>query len=218
MSAFGRITVGCMGGLAAVATKYLGQDHAYFLRLLDLDDRVKIANLLFGYEIMAPFLIFLGGLVGWASYENHRLKLLAIAVAAPALITTWAGGATTATKFALDLISPAHAQGTASDAAQASPSAIEGIKLFFGIGKDEERYRVIAGTFKDRMLAQAKAEAIHKFDPAWNVHVLQPKSGAEQWTVVVGDYLPYPEAKQLKASIVGAKLTNDVFITSSPWP
>jgi hypothetical protein len=206
-----------LGGLAAVASKYLGQDHAYFLRLLDLGDQVKIANLLFGYEIMAPFLIFLGGLVGWASYENHRIKLLAIAVAAPALITTWAGGATTATKFALDVISPALAQGTSTDV-QGGPSAIEGIKLFFGIGKDEERYRVVAGTFKDQSLAQAKAEAIRKFQPAWNAHVLQPKVGADQWAVVVGGYLPYPEAKRLKASILGAKLTDDAFLTSAPWP
>jgi hypothetical protein len=73
---------------------------------------------------------------------------------------------------------------------------------------------VVAGTFKDQSLAQAKAEAIRKFQPAWNAHVLQPKVGADQWAVVVGGYLPYPEAKRL----VGAKLTNDAFLTSAPWP
>lgn len=213
LSGIGRGLVGCLGGLAAVISKYLGQDHAYYLRLLDLgNQQIKIDNLWLGYKIMSPSLVFLGALMAWASYENHRVKLLAIAVAAPALITTWAGGATSATKFAFDFVSPALAADASVEVGE-KVSVGNGLKLFFGIGKDEERYHVVAGSYKNKTDAALVAEKIIKKDPTLPVFVGERRPNNEFYPVIVGGYSSYSDAAKIKDKIKDLNLTPEPYLT-----
>jgi hypothetical protein len=213
LSGFWRAVIGCLGGAAAVASKYLGQDHAYYLRMLDQGMQSKIDHLWIGYYIMAPLLVFLGALVAWASYEHHRVKLLAIAVAAPALITTWAGGATTATKFTWSIFSPAYAE--SSNPTNQKSAVGEAVKLWFGIGRDEQQYRVVVGSFKDPAAAASKAAQINKVDPTWKATVGDRRLFNEYYPVVIGGFASYPAAKALKDSVSDKLGTDDVFLAPS---
>jgi len=213
LSGVWRCVIGSLGGLAAVISKYLGQDHAYYLRLLDLENQqIKIDNLWLGYKIMGPSLLFLGALMAWASYENHRVKLLAIAVAAPALITTWAGGATSATKFAFNFVSPAIAA-DASVAVNENVTVGNALKLFFGIGKDEERYRVVVGSYKDRTDAAIVAEKITKRDPSLKVFIGEKRPNNDFYPVIVGGYVPYSEAAKLKDRVKDFSITPEPYLS-----
>ena len=213
LSGITRGIIGCFGGLAAVISKYLGQDHAYYLRLLDLgNQQIKIDNLWLGYKIMSPSLVFLGALLAWASYENHRVKLLAIAVAAPALITTWAGGATSANKFAFNFVAPAYAADASIDVGE-KVSVTNGLKLFFGIGKDEERYHVVAGSYKNKTDAALVAEKIIKREPSLNAFIGERRPNNEYYPVIVGDYTSYSEAAKLKDKVKDLSLTPEPYLT-----
>jgi hypothetical protein len=213
LTGFWRAVIGCLGGAAAVASKYLGQDHAYYLRMLDQGMQSKIDNIWIGYYIMTPLLVFLGALVAWASYEHHRVKLLAIAVAAPALITTWAGGATAATKFTWNIFSPAYAESSAPS--DQKSSVRDAIKLWFGIGRDEQQYRVVVGSFKDPAAAAVKATQINKTDPTLKATVGERRLFNEYYPVVVGGYAPYPTAKALKDQVSDKLGTDDVYLAPS---
>jgi hypothetical protein len=212
ISGFGRCIIGAFGGLAAVASKYLGQDHSYYLRMLDLGNQSKIDNLWIGYYIMAPLLLFLGALVAWASYENHRLKLLAIAVAAPALITTWAGGATSVTKFAFSFIDQASAQ-TQMQNAVVKPGLGDGIKLWFGIGRDEQKYRVVVGSFKKPEDALLAATKINKTAPDLKAFVGEKAPGNDYYAVVISDFLTYPDAKKVLERASKIDAVDDAYLS-----
>lgn len=168
------------------------------------------------YEIMVPALMFLGALIAWASYENHRMKLLAIAVAAPALITTWAGGATAATKFAFGIVDTAVAGDETGTATDNQVSVGNALKLFFGIGKDEERYRVVVGSFKDKSDAAIFADKIRKTNPGVEVYVSERRGENEFFPVIVGGYASYPEASNLRSKIRDATGIRDVFLSPKP--
>ena len=73
---------GIVGGVVAVATKFLGQD-IYWLRVLS-DTRAadQIHGMTVFYIGLAIVLCFLGGAFAIASRENHEMKLLAIAISA----------------------------------------------------------------------------------------------------------------------------------------
>src|ERR1700682_797179 len=83
---------GVLGGAVAVFSKYLGQDHYWVRVMIDTREYAQIPGLIFFYVVLLVFLCFLGGVFAVASDETKKLKLLAIAVSAPALITTWLGG------------------------------------------------------------------------------------------------------------------------------
>lgn len=84
--------VGGIGGLAAICTKYLGQDHQFVVSALAVDNTDAVLTMAIGYAIIGPILIFLGAVFGWASGEQNKIKLLALGISAPALVTTYAGG------------------------------------------------------------------------------------------------------------------------------
>ena len=86
-----RILIGVLGGLAATITKFLGQDFERVFTDAGVN-LINATNALYGYTFLSLVLAFLGGLCAWAVSERHRVKLLAIAVAAPAIITTYTGG------------------------------------------------------------------------------------------------------------------------------
>lgn len=93
MSNIERIIIGLLGGLSAVLVKFLGQDFSTIQNNWMNLAPEQLVYYEVGYIILTPILMFLGAVIAWAATdETKRLKLIAIAVAAPAMITTWSGG------------------------------------------------------------------------------------------------------------------------------
>lgn len=118
--------VGGIGGLAAICTKYLGQDHHFVVSALAVDNTDAVLTMAIGYAIIGPILIFLGAVFGWASGEQNKIKLLALGISAPALVTTYAGGQSMFdTRVAAEIRSiesaPSFASGSTSLLGQMSP-------------------------------------------------------------------------------------------------
>ena len=87
-----RLLVGGLGGLAAVLVRYLSRDHDIILLSTESDIPLaakEFGKLWAGYFVFTPIMIFLGAMIGWISEETHKVKLFALGVSAPALITTY---------------------------------------------------------------------------------------------------------------------------------
>ena len=170
-------------GLIAVVSKFIAQD-LYFVRIsIDTRQFEQLYGMVASYALLTIGLCFLGVVLAIASRENSEMKLLAIAVSAPALITTWLGGATpdtsAATKRVAEIVLPiasAEAAEANSTKSQASSGFWEGFKIPFGIGKDEQRYRVVVGSFKDPAAAAAKAGS-------GSIRLIQPSRRASATSV-----------------------------------
>nr|MBX2809554.1 hypothetical protein [Cellvibrionaceae bacterium] len=107
-----KISIGAIGGLAAVCVKFLGQDYDFIVsQAANLTDE-QLLGYKIGYSLLTPILMFLGAVIAWTSDEEKRMKLIALAIAAPAIITTWSGGVKTdAPKIAANFFIPsAHAE------------------------------------------------------------------------------------------------------------
>jgi hypothetical protein len=167
-------------------------------------------------------LCLIGAILAVASEENQKMKLLAIAVSAPAIITTWLGGAKADTSTTAKVITgwvipitSASAQGTSNQFGSDSNSGFwSGFKIPFGIGKDEQRYRVIAGSFQNTADAERKVEEIKQLGV--KAFVGNPMPGNPYFPVVVSDYLPYPEAAKIKDQVNKLLSINDAYL--SPYP
>jgi hypothetical protein len=88
-----RAIIGGLGGFAAILVKYLSHDHAAVVSYIStpvaaLPAGANLLSIVWGYLILTPILIFLGAIIGWVSYERHRVKLFFLGVSAPALVTT----------------------------------------------------------------------------------------------------------------------------------
>lgn len=217
----GRILWGILGGTTAVGSKFIGQD-LYWLRVfLDTKAYDSIWGLGVTYVITLVILAFIGAVVACASGENHRMKLLAMAISAPALITTWLGGATADTrrfpKSFGDLLAPAaFAQDTS--ATKSDSGFLDGVKIFFGIGKDESRYRVVVGSFTNQTQAALFAEKVKREAPGLNVYVGERQPNNEYYPVVVGGYLPYPEARRLRDDVSALPSVRDAaYLSPYRW-
>jgi hypothetical protein len=139
-SNFERVIVGGLGGLAAVLVKYISQDHAAVVQFISTHTKAglplsTIVDIVGGYFILAPIVIVLGAMIGWVSSETQRLKLFALGVSAPALITTLSSG--NSVKVALLEPSSAYAQST--------PDLSANISSLFG-GTDKP-YAIYVGSF-----------------------------------------------------------------------
>ena len=230
-SVFSSILIGALGGLAAVSVKYLGQDHSFVTQNLQLGQTANLWALLIGYIILTPILMFLGGLLACMSGEVNRMKLLAIGVAAPALITTWAGGATpdhppinaggANSAHLIDnfsLVSPAFAQENINPKNRGNLNATRAIKLFFGIGKQDQRYWTIVGSYRESELEQAResAAAINQADPSFGAFVGKNQPGNPYFPVIVGSYLPYSKANKLKERALALDVVTDAYLSAYP--
>jgi SPOR domain len=210
-----RGTWGLLGGSAAVVSKFIAQD-LHFVRIsIDTRQTEQLYGMMASYALLTIGLSFLGIVLAIASRENSEMKLLAIAVSAPALITTWLGGAIPDTQkhAALFLWPITSAEAAEQTAKQSSASAFwEGFKIPFGIGKDEQRYRVIIGSFKDPAIAAAKADQVNKIDPSLKASVGDKRMFNDYYPVVVGGYAVYPEARALKDKVADKLGIDDVYL------
>ena len=238
-----RAIIGSLGGLAAICVKYVGQDHNFVTKLIqsgDLHDMDLVLALFVGYAILTPMLMFLGALIAWGSSERNRLKLLALGVAAPALITTWAGGtksyqpSTATTEFRstltessrnFNLFPIAHAadkedkidsqkNGEIEETKSDKSAIIQGIELFFGYGKEPQKYWVVVGSYIDRAEAEVHAERINKEEPSLRAFVGNSRPGNKYLPVIVGGYLPLDEARAIMRKARALDSVDDAFLSA----
>ena len=238
MGGLERMFIGCMGGLAAVCVKFLGQDYFYVVQNCTNLTAEQVRAYAIGYIILTPILIFLGGLLSWASDdETKRLKLLAIAISAPALITTWAGATKPPTKpeklpsiseklpvmqeklpstsWQISISEKAYAaeQGNPESKDQSTlNSVVEGIGIFFGYGREIKKFWVVAGSHRDYEQARAQRISINNEDPSMDAFVGPPNSNG-YYAVVLGQALPLEEAKDRKQKASKLKSVKDVFLS-----
>lgn len=199
--------IGALGGLLASASKILAWDVQQLAALVDQGNTVDLTELRVTIFIFTPILMFLGGLVGWASGETHRIKLLAIGCAAPALIAPWTtakfhtakvGALMSQVSFAI--IAPAYAQ--SDQPINQRGTFATGLGALFGlVDPKDEKYWVIVGARKDPTDAKALADSLNQVAPNIDAFVGSPRTNESGYPVIVGgpeSYLPYAAAKALQ--------------------
>lgn len=216
VTASGRVAIGVLGGISAVVVKFLGQDYNLVTEQYRLLTSDMIMDLAIAYIILTPLLMFLGGVLAWVSRDANPRQLLAIGVAAPAIITTFAGG-TKGGEFEAALLAPvtaAHAQAPVEERERTVLDRIEkGVGYFFGYGREVKNYWVVVGSFPDRDQAQKKADEINRESSDLSAFVgFQSKQGI--WPVIVG-YGTYGEAKTIKEKALNLDSVDDAFLSPS---
>ena len=225
-----RVAVGGLGGIAATCVKYLSQHHEKVSSLIENDQWPKAYAILFGLAIFAAVLFFLGGLIGWASKESHSLKLLALGISAPALVTTWASArpdqiaAGQADKIAYELHS------TVVQTAQASETNIPkfilstaensyGLTILDGLndvlGRDaiSPNYWVVVGSFLELENAVEHAKRINSEAPDMKAFVGKRKPGNKFYPVIVGKFTNREGAEALLAKAQKLKAVTKVYLS-----
>jgi SPOR domain len=214
MTGLQRALIGATGGILAVLTKYLAQDHAWVSHWANIHDP-HLYDIILGYAILTPILVILGGAVAGFSDEVNKFKLLAMGVAAPALITTMGpiaqpGPAASSTPPAVNHnIGPAGwsfplspigiAIAANNDFRMAEATAIQkGVEAFFGAGKGEPRFWVIVGSFRDKTAAETLVSNINEQNPSMKAFVGKRMPNNEFYPVIVGDFVTLSEATRLR--------------------
>jgi hypothetical protein len=203
-----RCFIGGLGGTSAAVVKFLGQDYASLVAGRFNPDQVDL--LLIGYIVLVPLLLFLGASLAAVSYEDNRIKLLAIGVAAPALITTFAGGEKSLRLTDLSPMAAAYAADSPSKQAndEGLPGKIvRGLGFALGVGRAPQRYWVVVGSFQNRETAEDFSRTIDfelKEQPSLAnqgafVGIQNPTS--KVYPVIVGAYSPYAEAERLRTQV-----------------
>jgi hypothetical protein len=228
MSNIEKAVLGALGGLSAVLVKFLGQDYANVVAYAANLTADQLLAYKVGYGLLTPILMFLGAFVAWLCDEKKRIKVVALAVAAPAMITTWSGGQKADTLAFNDMfVSTSYAQVADSVKEKISPvnpDAItkkstwqqiqSGVGAFFGYGKEPQRYWVIVGSYKDKDAAQQFADKINAEDRTLNAWVGLKLPGNDYHPVIVGDYVFLSDAKELKRRALATKSIKDAYFST----
>jgi hypothetical protein len=229
MSNIEKAILGALGGFSAVLVKFLGQDFANVVAHASNLTADQLLSYKIGYGLLAPILMFLGGFAACLSDEKKRIKIVAFAVAAPALITTWAGGQKFEVASALEvpLVTSAYAQ--TREAAKETfkienPDVISdkttfqhiqnGIGVFFGYGNQPPKYQVIVGSFNDMVAAQQFADRINAVDRTLTAWVGPKGQPNDMYPVIVGDYSSLSEAKELRRKALATKFVREVYFST----
>ena len=222
-----KVLIGALGGLSAVCVKFLGQDYNTLIEHGANLSADQLFAMKIGYGVLTPILVFLGALLAWVSEEPNRLKLLAIGIAAPALITTWSGGtksSDTAMNLSFNLISPAYA---IEQKQEAGPSifnnpmvrsyehwwsaSLDGVKMFFGYGKEIKHYYVVVGSFKSYQQAKQHAQAVNQRNPRLNAHI-GTKTDNNFYPVVLGEPALLSVANPIKEKVNASRIVTDAYL------
>lgn len=229
MSSIEKAILGALGGFSAVLVKFLGQDYA---NVVDNVANLSADQLLaykVGYGLLTPILMFLGAFIAWLSDEQKRIKVVALAIAAPAIITTWSGGHKSNHSLAFHDFFVASAYAQSENAANvkiepANPDSVtekdtwrqiqKGVGTFFGYGKEPQKYWVIVGSFKDKDAAQKFADKLNAEDKTLNAWVGLRLPGNDFYPVIVGDYAYLSEAKERRRQALGSKQIKDAYFST----
>lgn len=228
MTRLEKAVLGALGGLSAVLVKFLGQDYGIVVSNASNLTADQMVNYQIAYGLLTPILMFLGGFVAWISDETNRMKIVALAIAAPAMVTTWSGGQKSDLQASLLLpVSSAYAQGV--DPAKSGipvekPGTVTeqsawdriqgGVGVFFGYGKEPKKYWVIVGSFKDRAQAQQFADKINAEDVTLNAWIGVKVPPNDYFPVIVGTYSYLSEAKALQTKAVATRTITDAYLSS----
>jgi hypothetical protein len=227
MSATERAVLGALAGLCAVLVKFLGQDYANVVANAANLTADQLLSYKVGYGLLTPILMFLGAFVAWTSDERKRMKIVALAVAAPAMITTWSGGHKPALQADALLPMPsAYAQPAPSNANVRieNPDQVtergawqqiqDGVGVFFGYGKQPQKYWVIVGSHKDRSEAQRFADRVNSENKTLNAWVGLRIPPNQYYPVIVGGYSPLSEARELRQRALATKIIKDAYLSA----
>jgi len=229
MSNIEKAILGALGGFSAVLVKFLGQDYANVVAHAANLTADQWLGYKIGYGILTPILMFLGAFVAWISEEQKRIKIVALAIAAPAMVTTWSGGQKVESPLAFNglLVPSAYAQplNPAEEGGKAQyPDTItekdawqqiqNGVGIFFGYGKQPPKYWVIVGSYKDKDAAQQFAEKVNTENKTLDAWVGIKLPGNDYYPVIVGGYSYLSEAKELKRKALATKAIKEVYFST----
>jgi hypothetical protein len=227
LSATERVLLGGSAGAISVMCKFLAQDYNLLKAAATLSPE-QILNLQVGYAVLTPILMIMGGFIAWISQENNRMKLVALAISAPALFTTMAGGGdriggATSSKAAgvglLEYLVPtAHAQVSAAttepkarDAGRPAPQEVSSTasapaKFDPSVGRVPPPKQPAIPASPEDITA---AERVRRGVSAWFGHGIEPP----RYRVIVGSYIGPLNAQRFAESInkTSPELTAAVF-------
>lgn len=212
-----RIIIGALGGFAAVASKLLGFDQKVIAAFLDSGLPEEAGAIKVLLLVHAPILIILGAIVAAVVDETVKLKLFAIGVSAPAVLTPWlANGPVVDLTEKLNQTSAGLfiSNAYADDPSAGTTAQTNGLGYIFGVAP-EPRYRVVVGSYTTIDAAIAAAEKMKSEVPDIDIYVGEKRPGNDNYPVVVGGengFLPYSDAKALKSQVDAEK---DVFVNGS---
>lgn len=92
----------------------------------------------------------------------------------------------------------------------------KGVGAFFGGGKGEQRYWVIAGSFKERADAEALATRINQLKPDLKAFVGKKAPNNEYYPVMVGDFVPLTDATRLRDTAVQIPGAEQAYLSTFP--
>lgn len=199
-----RAAVGALGGLSAVIVKYITQDNATvvsFISQYSADPTAIPFNgflpYIVTYAIYTPALLFLGGVIGWVSGEKIAVKLFALGVSAPALITTWSPASP-----------PAQTQLAATGASSVLVTEAYAASIAQPFG-----YVVQAGAFAGPDPAKKLEENINARNGALRAFVVQVNdSTPAPYKVRVLSYMSFGDALQLRQALLNEGFTEDAIL------
>lgn len=211
LTAWTRLWIGAVGGLIATLCKGAFQELPFVMRLVDTDQHGKIMSEIYGFTVYGIVMIALGAAASWYFDEKTRRACFAVGLAGPALIGTLSGGnfsdvsrpPPTRGGWNLEYILPISSANAAEILNNKRSSADkgslwEGLKLVVGVGKDQSRYFVVAGPFKNENEASAVGAKIMKEHPNVPVFSWTPASRDSSTMLVIGNSLPYASARSLR--------------------
>lgn len=230
MSNVEKAILGALGGLSAVLVKFLGQDYGTVVSHAANLSAEQLISYEIGYGLLTPILMFLGAFIGWLSDEQKRMKIVALAIAAPAMVTTWSGeqgDVAAAPSRQAALISSAFAQSTEGAKEKlppAHPDTIpekslwerikDGVGVFFGHDKQPHRYWVVVGSFIDKRAARDFSDAVNDEDPSLNAWVGGRLPGNAYYPVIVGGHMSLSEAKAVKQRALATRTIKDAYLSA----
>lgn len=228
-----RIAVGGLGGFAAVLVKFLAQ-HEEKISSSFSNGQIGISSsIIAGLIIVGPILVFLGGLIGWASEETHRIKLLMLGVSAPALITTGLSGqphmplaeqapADRITSLTMpSALQTAHASILPSLHPEFVPLGVGlgnldilgGIKEILGVDSLDTKYWVIAGSHLTLTEAKLQVQRINEEAPYLRAFVGKKRPGNNYYPVIVGEFTKRSVAEETLAKAVGLNSVGKAYLS-----
>jgi hypothetical protein len=206
MSTTERALVGGLGGLCAILAKYVSQDHATVMQYMDSNlPSSKLFTLIAGYLILTPILMILGAIIAGVTDEANRLKVFALGISAPALITTMSSG-NSGIKIAdiIDFLRPSTA------IAQSNPVQ-QGLDSFFG--SSERTYVVYLGSFKEKGTAD---RIMQKINETRSIRAFSTEFTSDQglfYRVYATSLLSLKDALSLRSSLLRSGIVSEAAIT-----
>ena len=231
LSAWTRIWIGAIGGSIAALCKGAFQELPFVMRLIDTDQQGKVVSEIYGFAVFGVALIALGAVASWYFDEKSRRACFAIGLAGPALLGTLTGGNLSDSsrpppmrggwniEYLLPVSPASAAEILAKPSSEDKGSLWEGLKLVVGVGKDQSRYYIVAGPYKNENDAAALGSKLMKNHPSIPVFVGTPDRKDGSVMLIVGNGLVYSEARSLRDAVMSfpeLKDARDISLTARP--